>query len=137
MNTILSIDLWNGSHTCEIGSSPFTDGFLLVIKVWVLVLRTLNLASQIWYCHVFLLPTIVGSYHIRFEEISYDYNQLFSCLRHLVIDFFNAKNIIPSSVTVGHNWHMSYSILVYLFIDFLDQVTHFCKSHCANLIHIF
>jgi hypothetical protein len=25
-------------------------------------------------------------FHIEFEIISYDYNQLYSCLRHLIID---------------------------------------------------
>jgi hypothetical protein len=36
-------------------------------------------------------------FHIGFEIISYDYNQLCSHLRHLVIDFLVVKDKIPSS----------------------------------------
>ncbi len=40
-------------------------------------------------------------FHIGFEVISYDYNQLWSCLEHLVIDFLVAKDKIPSNVLIN------------------------------------
>ncbi len=40
-------------------------------------------------------------FHIRFEVISYDYSQLCSCLGLLAIDFFIAKDKIPSNGTTN------------------------------------
>jgi hypothetical protein len=40
-------------------------------------------------------------FHIGFEVISYDYNQLCRCLEHLVVDFLVAKDKIPSSVLIN------------------------------------
>jgi len=40
-------------------------------------------------------------FHIMFEVISYDYNQLCSCLEYLVVDFLVAKDKIPSSVLIN------------------------------------
>ncbi len=40
-------------------------------------------------------------FHVWFEVISYDYNQLWSCLEHLIVDFLVATDKIPSSVLIN------------------------------------
>jgi hypothetical protein len=62
-------------------------------------------------------------FHIGFEVISYDNNQLCSHLEHLIINFLVAKDIIPSTyisqyVTIGRYVGSSYIptyLLAYLF----------------------
>jgi hypothetical protein len=40
-------------------------------------------------------------FHTGFEVISYDYNQLCNCLKHLVVDFLFAKDKISSNVLIN------------------------------------
>jgi hypothetical protein len=37
--------------------------------------------------------------HIGMEIVPYEYNQLYNHLRHLIIDFLIAKDLIPSNVS--------------------------------------
>jgi hypothetical protein len=61
------------------------------------------MSSFLLPCHHLLVKcTIIYDYnffHIGFEVISYDYNQLCNRLGHLVIDFLVVKDRIPSSAT--------------------------------------
>ncbi len=65
---------------------------------WMLYGRKLAMKKQ---CHCPITtsnaPLIYeyNFFHIAFEIISYDYSQLCNHLKHLVIDFLIAKDIIP------------------------------------------
>jgi hypothetical protein len=67
------------------------------------------MSSFLLPCHYLLIKYIINIwlqvFHIEFEVTSYDYSQLCSCLRHLVIDFLVVKDKIPSNETFDfHNY---------------------------------
>ncbi len=63
-----------------------------------------NMMSSSYY-HIIIYLSIASLiydhnfFRTRFERISYDHSQLCSCLRHLVINFLVAKDIILFSVS--------------------------------------
>jgi hypothetical protein len=70
--------IWMKTHNEKMMSSFLLPHHCLLVKY----------ISNIWLQLLF---------HIGYEVISYDYNELCSCLEHLIIDFLVAKNKITFS----------------------------------------